>query len=93
MKKILVVDDNILMRKLIINLFHKDNLTFDEAGDGAEGRLPGHLSVEQLVGFFHHDHQLAWLSATLGAELVGLSFPGLPDAACEQVAHQQVIQV
>ena len=37
MKKILVVDDNILMRKLIINLFYKDNLTFDEAGDGAEG--------------------------------------------------------
>jgi YesN/AraC family two-component response regulator len=37
MKKILVVDDNILMRKLIINLFHRDDMEFDEAGDGAEG--------------------------------------------------------
>lgn len=37
MKKILVVDDNILMRKLIINLFQKENIVFDEAGDGAEG--------------------------------------------------------
>jgi YesN/AraC family two-component response regulator len=37
MKKILVVDDNILMRKLIINLFHKENIEFDEASDGSEG--------------------------------------------------------
>ena len=37
MKRILVVDDNILMRKLIINLFHHEDIAFDEAGDGSEG--------------------------------------------------------
>jgi YesN/AraC family two-component response regulator len=37
MKKILVVDDNIMMRKLIINLLKNNNVTFDEAGDGNEG--------------------------------------------------------
>jgi YesN/AraC family two-component response regulator len=37
MKKILVVDDNIMMRKLIINLLKHDHVTFDEAGDGNEG--------------------------------------------------------
>jgi len=37
MKKVLVVDDNIMMRKLIINLFKHENVEFDEAGDGNEG--------------------------------------------------------
>jgi YesN/AraC family two-component response regulator len=37
MKRILVVDDNILMRKLIINLFHKEAIAFDEACDGLDG--------------------------------------------------------
>jgi YesN/AraC family two-component response regulator len=37
MKKILVVDDNIMMRKLIINLLKQHHVTFDEAGDGNEG--------------------------------------------------------
>ena len=37
MKRILVVDDNILMRKLIINLFHREDIAFDEACDGREG--------------------------------------------------------
>lgn len=37
MKRILLVDDNILMRKLIINLFSNKEVTFDEAGDGREG--------------------------------------------------------
>ena len=37
MKRILVVDDNILMRKLIINLFNKDEVELDEASDGKEG--------------------------------------------------------
>jgi YesN/AraC family two-component response regulator len=37
MKKILVVDDNIMMRRLIINLFNKSNFEFDEANDGLEG--------------------------------------------------------
>jgi len=37
MKRILVVDDNILMRKLIINSFHRDDLEFHEACDGSEG--------------------------------------------------------
>lgn len=37
MHKILVVDDNIMMRKLIINLFAGKNFEFDEAGDGRQG--------------------------------------------------------
>jgi two-component system nitrogen regulation response regulator NtrX len=37
MKRILVVDDNIMMRRLIINLFNRDSFAFDEAGDGREG--------------------------------------------------------
>ncbi len=37
MKKILVVDDNLMMRRLIINLFTNQNLEFDEAADGNEG--------------------------------------------------------
>ena len=37
MKSILVVDDNIMMRKLIINLFSRDEYAFDEASDGREG--------------------------------------------------------
>ncbi len=39
MKKILLVDDNILMRKLIINLFSSQDFTVDEASDGNEGLL------------------------------------------------------
>jgi YesN/AraC family two-component response regulator len=39
MKRILLVDDNILMRKLIINLFSNKEVTFDEAGDGREGLM------------------------------------------------------
>jgi two-component system nitrogen regulation response regulator NtrX len=37
MKSILVVDDNIMMRRLIINLFSRDEFVFDEASDGREG--------------------------------------------------------
>lgn len=37
MKRILVVDDNVMMRRLIINLFNKEDYNFDEAGDGVEG--------------------------------------------------------
>ena len=37
MKKVLIVDDNIMMRKLIMNLFNQSNVMFDEAGDGKEG--------------------------------------------------------
>lgn len=37
MKKILVVDDNLMMRRLIINLFTDQNLECDEAADGNEG--------------------------------------------------------
>jgi two-component system response regulator YesN len=37
MKRILLVDDNIMMRKLIINLFNKEDHIFDEACDGREG--------------------------------------------------------
>jgi len=37
MKKILLVDDNVMMRRLIINLFRNENLEFDEASDGREG--------------------------------------------------------
>jgi YesN/AraC family two-component response regulator len=37
MKRILVVDDNVMMRKLIVNLFNQAAVEFDEAGDGSEG--------------------------------------------------------
>jgi len=37
MSKILVVDDNVMMRRLIINLFRDQNIEFDEAADGREG--------------------------------------------------------
>jgi YesN/AraC family two-component response regulator len=37
MKRILVVDDNTMMRKLVINLFRNETYEFDEAGDGSEG--------------------------------------------------------
>jgi len=37
MKKILLVDDNVMMRRLIMNLFCNENLEFDEASDGREG--------------------------------------------------------
>ena len=37
MKSILIVDDNVLMRKLIINLFDNQELNLDEASDGTEG--------------------------------------------------------
>jgi len=36
MKRILVVDDNVMMRKLIINLFNHNNSEFVEAGEGRE---------------------------------------------------------
>jgi YesN/AraC family two-component response regulator len=36
MKKILLVDDNIMMRRLIINLFRNDHHEIDEASDGRE---------------------------------------------------------
>jgi YesN/AraC family two-component response regulator len=37
MKKILLVDDNVMMRRLIMNLFRNENLEIDEASDGREG--------------------------------------------------------
>lgn len=37
MKRILIVDDNVLMRKMIINLFSNHDVKFDEAADGSEG--------------------------------------------------------
>ena len=37
MKTILVVDDNLMMRRLIMNLFPEQNMAFDEAADGNEG--------------------------------------------------------
>jgi YesN/AraC family two-component response regulator len=39
MKRILIVDDNILMRKLIINLFSNHEFNLDEASDGSEGLM------------------------------------------------------
>jgi len=37
MKKVLVVDDNMMMRRLIINMFPESGMEFHEAGDGKEG--------------------------------------------------------
>jgi CheY-like chemotaxis protein len=39
MKRILIVEDNILMRKLIINLFSSFQFSLDEASDGNEGLM------------------------------------------------------
>jgi YesN/AraC family two-component response regulator len=36
MKNVLIVDDNTMMRKVIITLFREDNLHFEEAVDGQE---------------------------------------------------------
>lgn len=54
MKRILLVDDNIMMRKLIINLFNKQEVTFDEACDGREGlekigNMPYDLIITDIV--------------------------------------------
>ena len=54
MKRILVVDDNVLMRKLIINLFSKEEVIIDEAGDGKEGLMkmdhtPYDLVITDLI--------------------------------------------
>ena len=54
-------------------------------GDGGEGRLGSHLTVEKLVGFHHHDDQLARLGFAVLAELIGLVFPGVADLAGEEV--------
>jgi len=37
MKNILVIDDNLMMRKLIKNLFHEENFEIKEAANGIEG--------------------------------------------------------
>jgi YesN/AraC family two-component response regulator len=37
MKKILLVDDNIMMRRLIVHLFRNEKIEIDEASDGREG--------------------------------------------------------
>jgi two-component system nitrogen regulation response regulator NtrX len=49
MKKILLVDDNIMMRRLIINLFRNENLEIDEASDGREGLDKLSTKVYDLV--------------------------------------------
>jgi len=49
MNKILIVDDNVMMRQLIINLFRSENVEFDEAGDGREGLRKIKESVYDLV--------------------------------------------
>jgi YesN/AraC family two-component response regulator len=37
MKRILIVDDNMLMRRLIVNLLNRDEVCLDEASDGRAG--------------------------------------------------------
>ncbi len=49
MKRILVVDDNMLMRKLIINLFDGEQITLDEATDGKEGLMKMSANRYDLV--------------------------------------------
>ena len=49
MKRILLVDDNIMMRKLIINIFNHENVKIDEAGDGCEGLLRMSDNIYDLV--------------------------------------------
>ena len=61
--------------------------------DGGKGGLAGHLAVEQLVGFLHHDDQLAGLVLAGGAEVVGLFLPDLLILRVSRLRHQQVVQV
>jgi len=49
MKKILLVDDNIMMRRLIIHLFRNENIEIDEASDGREGLDKISTKVYDLV--------------------------------------------
>jgi YesN/AraC family two-component response regulator len=49
MKKILLVDDNMMMRRLIINLFRNENLEIDEASDGREGLEKISTKIYDLV--------------------------------------------
>jgi YesN/AraC family two-component response regulator len=49
MKKVLIVDDNVMMRRLIVNLFTGQNIQFDEAEDGREGLDKIALSHYDLV--------------------------------------------
>lgn len=49
MKRILVVDDNLMMRKLIINLFIHNSFEFDEAGEGREALEKMSLQQYDLV--------------------------------------------
>ena len=52
------------------------------ARNRAEGGLCRHLAVfEQLVRFFHHDHQRPRLGFARRAEMVGRLFPLLLDLA------------
>ncbi len=47
MKRILIVDDNMLMRRLIVNLLNRDEVCLDEASDGREGL--------DMMGQVHYD--------------------------------------
>jgi len=50
MKKILVVDDNLMMRKLIVNLFRNEGYAFEEAPDGIEAlKLIDHETFDLVI--------------------------------------------
>ena len=50
MKKILVVDDNLMMRKLIVNLFRNEGYEFEEASDGIEAlELIDHEAFDLVI--------------------------------------------
>jgi CheY-like chemotaxis protein len=82
MKKILVVDDNLMMRRLIINLFTDLNIDFDEASDGNEGLekilnhhydlvitdivMPGMEGIEMIIQAKKHDPALKIIAISGG---------------------------
>jgi len=49
MKKILLVDDNIMMRRLIVHLFRNEKIEIDEASDGREGLNKISTNIYDLV--------------------------------------------
>src|SRR5690606_1047769 len=64
------------------------------ARDGTKNGLGSHLTVEQFVSFFHHDHQGARLDLVFSTVIIlGGLLPGVADLASDQVGDKQVVEL